>query len=65
VDFFKQTGKWYTTEETLFNEDYHASPADELRKLLKKQLNGRLQGLVAVCLEPYVKHSYPVMVKDW
>ena len=73
VDFFRPSGKWYTTEAVewlyygnepnlpenyLIVEIFHAS----LRKHFEKT-PGRLIGMVAVCLEPYYKHAHPVMIR--
>jgi len=58
VDFFKRS-RWYTTEAVKWL-DYHASPIDGLIISLTAHLNGRLGGMLAVCLEPYSELSYPV-----
>ena len=67
VDFFKESGKWYTTEAINFDgcdwENDHG--AEALRKALRKQIGTRLSGMNAVCLDPYIKHSYPVMIRNW
>lgn len=62
VDFFKPSGKWYTTEAVDFIGDYEKDhPCEGLRKSL--QAKGRLlKGMIAVCLEPYVKHQFPALI---
>jgi hypothetical protein len=71
VDFFREGGKWYTTEAIKFDR-YHStlegtfeSPNETLKRCLREQLGDRLSDMVAVCLEPYSKNAYPLMVKDW
>jgi hypothetical protein len=61
VDFFKPSGKWYTTER-LDWADYYNEPLihEAFRKILFKQINQRYLGMQAVCLEPYHINSHPV-----
>lgn len=66
VDFFKPGGKWYCTESVRWTGGYgdveiHAAFAESLRD----HLQGRLDGMVAVCLEPYHAYAHPLMLKDW
>lgn len=66
VDFFKESGKWYTTESIRWlhydHEDIHASFLESLREhLLQKDGTTRLQGMTAVCLSPYHKNAFPLM----
>jgi hypothetical protein len=63
VDFYKPSGKWYTTERISFAGLYDKSPNDALRVALKAQIGGRLVGMFAVCAEPYVKNPFPTMVQ--
>lgn len=73
VDFFKENGKWYTTEAVRWHPDmYCGSPIHEaFKKTLEQHLKYgdglRLEGMWAVCLEPYHEHAYPLMMKvgDW
>ncbi len=58
VDFFKDTGKWYTTEAISFHDVYELSPHDALTKVIA----GRLTDMTAVCLDPYVENSFPVSI---
>jgi hypothetical protein len=66
VDFFKASGKWYTTEAIVFeNSTYDDHPIDALLKALRSKLGNRLSEMTAVCLEPYCENSYPLMIRDW
>ncbi|MDX1371009.1 MAG: hypothetical protein R3321_00975 [Nitrososphaeraceae archaeon] len=62
VEFFKPSpsGKWYTTEEVNFKGLYEYPPHEALKIAISKL--GRLSDMVAVCFDPHVKHSFPVMV---
>lgn len=60
VDFFRLSGKWYTTEALLW-KGYDGCIHDEFRKTLM-QLNGRYEGMTAVCLCPYHKNAHPLMI---
>lgn len=67
VGFFKQSGKWYTTEAVRML-NYNAHPVDNLKESLLehfKDTPGRLSEMTAVCIEPYSRHGFPVMVRDW
>jgi hypothetical protein len=68
VDFFRvrengNIGKWYCTEAVEWtgkwegNSEIYAQFAQSLADHL---VDGRLQGMVAVCLEPYHAHSFPI-----
>lgn len=69
VDFFKPSGKWYTTEAIKFFPWAQAegSPYDAFEKSLEQHLRRgdggglRLEGMIAVCLEPYHEHAFPLM----
>lgn len=69
VDFFKESGKWYTTEavrwtggyrDVLIHRAFIASLENHLQKEGKAEL--RLSGMTAVCLEPYHEHACPIMM---
>ncbi len=69
VDFFKSTGKWYTTEAIKWTGEYKNSL---IHKEFAKSLFNALQlddktfkynGMLAVCLEPYHEHAYPLMMQ--
>lgn len=65
VDFFKESGKWYTTEAINFSCcDWSSSPVDALKEALMKQIGTKYSGMTAVCLEPYVEHSFPVIIRE-
>ena len=65
VDFFRSTGKWYTTEAVLFDDKTYRTVSihDAFNDALRKHLCGRLRGCWAVCLEPYHEQEHPLMVK--
>lgn len=70
VDFWKESGKWYTTEAVIFSDsefnskDIHGS----FKKALKEHFNGnvRMEDMRATCLEPYHAYSHPIslIVRD-
>lgn len=64
VDFFKESGKWYTTEAVMWTGKYSSGQIhDEFRKSLKEHLAGRMYDMTAVCLIPYHVNAHPLMVK--
>lgn len=72
VDFFKESGKWYTTEAVKFIGEWKGSSENLIHDALKRSLRehfkddpSRLQGMTAVCLEPYHEHSHPLTVRSW
>lgn len=68
VVIFKERGKYYDTLAVVF-EDYEARVQDEfaiaLRRLLyvadTKDLS--YEGMVAVCMQPCNRHSFPLMLR--
>lgn len=62
VDFFKASGKWYMTEALDMTEYWDApSPIHGVEYALEKA--GRnLRHFTIVCLEPYHRNAYPVML---
>jgi len=62
VDFFKPSGKWYTTEAIVFDGDWHEELFSKFRRVLTQQLGNTYSGMTAVCLEPYSRYSHPIMV---
>ena len=67
VDFFKSSGKWYTTEAVKWTGDYYGySLADEFSKSLRDHFGKtpRLGDMDAVCLEPYSTAPYPIMLRN-
>jgi hypothetical protein len=79
VDFFKESGKWYTTEAVIFGGQYYEDkevsagwmhPLDKFKEVLKNHLKlvgghgYRMRGMIAICLEPYFENcGYPLMVR--
>ena len=70
VDFFKESGKWYTTIELEWDRwsmklpDGSTELVDEtFERCLDEQLEGRFKGMIAVCLEPYHENAFPLMVR--
>ena len=69
VDFFKPGGKWYCSEAVRWTGGYgdveiHTAFKISLQDHFRADPN-RLNGMVAVCLEPYHEHAHPLMLKDW
>lgn len=64
VDFFKPTGKWYTTEDVEWTNhgDIHTSFAKTLATHLKTDYGYRFDDMVAVCLNPAHEHQHPLMM---
>lgn len=70
VDFFKKSGKWYTTEEMVWDR-YLSKEDGELelihetfKRCLKQEFGRSFRGMIAVCLKPYHEASHPLMT-DW
>ena len=64
VDFFKESGKWYAAEAVVFDDDlYEKYGPDAFEAALVRHLKGRLSGMTAMCLNPYVTAQYPLMIK--
>jgi hypothetical protein len=62
IDFFKPSGKWYTTEEVVFARDYykHYDIHMSLRQALRLLFKRKFVGMTVVCLEPYHQNSHPI-----
>ncbi|HKZ39746.1 MAG TPA: hypothetical protein VJ044_02225, partial [Candidatus Hodarchaeales archaeon] len=61
-----ESGKWYTTEAVRFpDRTYVMDPISALKLALKEHLGDRLNEMTAVCLKPYCKYGFPLMVRDW
>jgi hypothetical protein len=71
VDFFKSSGKWYTTEAIFWDRWSHNNGKDTelihetFKRCLRNQLKGRLREMTAVCLHPNHEHACPLMVTNW
>ena len=77
VDFFKPSGKWYTTEEMIWPDNLYMCKIEQLdgstkinllHDAFKEALNQhlkrpRLYDMWVICLEPYHEYSYPIMMK--
>jgi hypothetical protein len=63
VDFFKESGKWYTTEAIDMNNWYNEPLIhDAISKAIITAIGDRLSDMTAVILEPYHINSHPVMI---
>lgn len=63
VDFFKPSGKWYTTESIKWTGDYDGEIFEAFAKSLRDALGTRLDDMDAICLEPYHKYTQPIQIK--
>lgn len=77
VDFFKSSGKWYTTEAVKWTGEWKGGLviggqlildafAKSLRDHFKDQPD-RLSEMDAVCLHPYHEYAHPIMFRrgEW
>lgn len=66
VDFFKESGKWYATEQMEWRHyDGKILIHDAFLHCLHSQFNGHYSGMTAVCLVPYHEHAHPLMIHNW
>ena len=72
VDFWKPSGKWYTTEAVKWTGKYRKENDDgwniheQFAKSLRdhfKDTPDRLSDMDATCLEPYHEYSHPIQLK--
>ena len=68
VDFWKPSGKWYTTEAVKWTGGYkdvliHDAFAKSLRDHFADHPN-RLSDMTATCLEPYHEFSHPIQLRN-
>ena len=70
VDFWRPSGKWYTTEAVEWAGNGFLDDAPPIHRQFKTSLRehfkdspGRLSGMDATCLEPYHKNSHPIQIK--
>ncbi len=68
VDFFRSTGKWYTTEAVEWIGYSDVLIWDAFEASLRKHMTEpdgklRLSGMWAVCLDPYHEHGHPLMMR--
>jgi hypothetical protein len=79
VDFFREGGKWYTTEAVKWTGSYFACPPSGTSEIKCECIHdafihslrdhfadhpNRLCEMSAVCLKPYHEHSHPLMLKN-
>ena len=68
VDFFKSSGKWYTTEAVKWTGKYSSGIIhDEFEKSLRdhfKDNPNRLSDMDAICLHPYHQHEHPLCIRS-
>ena len=66
VDIFKPSGKWFETIELVMDMkkwDRETLIHDSFREVLHKKLGDtHLNGMYAVCLEPYHECAHPLMI---
>jgi hypothetical protein len=74
VDFFKPSGKWYTTEAVKWTGMWRGEDQlihDAFKQSLRDHFlddgkpTNRLNGMTAVCLDPYHELSHPLMINNW
>lgn len=62
VDFFTENGKWKYTDEIDLCSIWNDSILTDA--FAKKMIElGRYKGLIAICLDPYHQHSFPLMYR--
>ncbi|MFX0184074.1 MAG: hypothetical protein ACFE95_13410 [Candidatus Hodarchaeota archaeon] len=69
VDFFKPSGKWYTTESVKWTGEWSKDEGglihDEFAKSLRDHFASnpdRLSDMIAICLKPYHELSHPILL---
>lgn len=68
VYFFKESGKYYTTEDITWTGSKEDYLLDEFCKVLKDHLTDsqtgriRLDDMIAVCIDPCHKNAFPQMI---
>lgn len=68
VDFFKESGKWHSTEAVSFDGlDWKEHFWETIYTALNRHLGDRLNEMTAVILHPYHQCEHPVMLKhgEW
>jgi len=69
VDFFEESGKWYTTEAVKWTGAWEGKIQpihDAFKKSLRDHFKDilRLSEMDAICLQPYHEHAHPICVKN-
>lgn len=65
VDFFKPSGKWYTTEAFTWHGYSGTLLHDAFKLSLNAVFQGNFSGMTAVCLSPYHENEHPLMLPNW
>ena len=70
VEFFKGSGKWYTTEAVKWREYKGVCISQAFANALRAHFEAtgnenRLYEMTAVCLDPYHEHAHPIMLRGW
>lgn len=67
VDFFKQSGRWYTVEAVRWTGNFDGCIIDAFKQSLRDHFKDRstaYQDMDAVCLHPYHIHSHPLCLRN-
>lgn len=64
VDFFRASGKWYTTHELDMSQVYHYDDIVNAVSTALIEQFGTLPKFNIVVLEPYHVHEHPVMIRN-
>jgi len=70
VDIFRDNFKWYATVAMYWDRYTSENPItgyeniyDTFKRCMSEQFREEYQGMIAVCLKPYHKHSHPLMIR--
>ena len=71
VDFFKESGRWYSSEDMKWDRysviDERGDIElinDTFKRCLDKTFGkDAYEGMIAICLEPYHEHAFPLMIR--
>jgi len=63
VDFWKPSGKWYTTEAIKWI-GYDGEIFMEFARSLRAHLGERMPDMTVTCLSPYNHNAHPICIKD-
>lgn len=71
VDFFKESGKWYTTESVKWTGEWEGRKqliSDAFAQSLIDHFAigrpDRLSDMDAICIHPYYEFEYPICIKN-
>ena len=66
IDIWKESGKWYTTEEVVFRKgDYKDCLIHDALKhaiMDDEYIRGHYKGMRITCLQPYHQYSHPISI---